>query len=620
VKRTLLALACLVFGAAAQAPPPTLSVTAPVYKSNKKGTSFTPFNSSAPFLVTVRLATGLGQIPVLGTFGEPWLESFTVTAKSVVPSAPASGAISSPIPVKGTIHLTLGSIMPLPSDIASLDLWMTTQVTTLKKGVPHTVYFASPPQPIGVSGATLSQQINPQSVSVGGKLVIDPNGTWVGNPIIGPRGDPGPMGPDGPQGPLGPEGLPGDAGPQGPEGDQGPQGSPGDPGPAGVQGGPGPQGPKGNLGPQGPAGSAGVQGPKGDLGRAGSPGSLGPQGPQGGVGPEGLAGDLGPQGPQGPAGSQGAVGPLGLAGPKGDLGPDGPQGSAGLQGPAGTTGLVGFKGDLGPVGSAGPLGPLGPKGDPGPLGPAGHLGPQGPQGDVGVQGLPGETGPEGQQGILGPQGPAGPDGVLGIDGAMGPKGDFGSQGPQGNAGPQGPQGSSGTQGPQGPQGLPGLVGPNGVPGQPGPQGPLGPKGPHELVVIKILDESVASNSVLQNDNELFFSVGAGETWKFEVWLIVSCGAKQPDIKLAFTAPADASIRWSGIGDGNGGADHELITTSGASDVFAIPGGTTKDSIVVTGLISAGASAGTLHLRWAQNSSNSNPVKVEALSHLRAWKL
>ncbi len=50
--------------------------------------------------------------------------------------------------------------------------------------------------------------ITPQTVRVGGRLVIDGEGRWVGDPggIQGPQGPQGPVGPEGPEGPRGPAG------------------------------------------------------------------------------------------------------------------------------------------------------------------------------------------------------------------------------------------------------------------------------------------------------------------------------------------------------------------------------------------------------------------------------
>ena len=118
-------------------------------------------------------------------------------------------------------------------------------------------------------------EINPDSVAIGGRTVIDETGQWVGDTA-------GLAGPEGPQGPAGPAGEAGTAGAPGPEG---PVGQPG------AQGPQGPAGPRGSAGPQGAAGAPGPAGPPGPPGVAGPPGAAGAQGP------------IGPAGPQGPAGA-----------------------------------------------------------------------------------------------------------------------------------------------------------------------------------------------------------------------------------------------------------------------------------------------------------------------------
>ncbi len=81
-------------------------------------------------------------------------------------------------------------------------------------------------------------EINPDSLRVGGRLVIDADGQWVGDPT-GLRGPRGPVGPAGAQGPPGPQGE------QGPEGPRGPRG------PAGASGADGQDGQDGNDGNDG---------------------------------------------------------------------------------------------------------------------------------------------------------------------------------------------------------------------------------------------------------------------------------------------------------------------------------------------------------------------------------
>ncbi len=116
--------------------------------------------------------------------------------------------------------------------------------------------------------------ISPATVSVGGQVVINEQGEWVGSSV-------GLQGPAGPQGAPGPQGATGDPGGTGPQGEAGAQG------PAGPAG---PVGPQGATGAQGPTGAQGATGPQGATGRQGPQGATGPQGPQGATGPAGAAG------------------------------------------------------------------------------------------------------------------------------------------------------------------------------------------------------------------------------------------------------------------------------------------------------------------------------------------
>lgn len=80
--------------------------------------------------------------------------------------------------------------------------------------------------PYALQASNVSGDISPSSISIGGQLVIDSSGLWVGQPV-GLKGDEGPSGPPGPAGPMGPAGAPGVAGPAGEQGPAGPPGPPG---------------------------------------------------------------------------------------------------------------------------------------------------------------------------------------------------------------------------------------------------------------------------------------------------------------------------------------------------------------------------------------------------------
>lgn len=271
--------------------------------------------------------------------------------------------------------------------------------------------------------------VDADRIAIGGEVVIDEAGRWVGDPT----------------------GL---AGPPGADGEPGARGPAGEAGPAGEVG---PQGPRGEAGPEGPRGEAGPAGPAGEIGAAGPQGEAGPEGPPGLAGPPGADGPVGPQGPVGPPGDEGPVGPQGVDGPAGPAGAEGPRGPAGADGVSPTpedvaAALVAGRIDVVADGVALALaadyadelrGPPGEQGPAGPQGPAGAQGPQGIQGAVGAQGPAGERGAEGPQGLVGPQGQPG------IQGDEGPQGPQGPQGLQGVRGPEGPQGAEGPQGPAG---------------------------------------------------------------------------------------------------------------------------------------------------------------------------
>ena len=171
------------------------------------------------------------------------------------------------------------------------DSEMTPRLAVTTGSVPYALQAREAEQVTG--------DIEPLSLSIGGQLLINENGEWVGpdSGLIGPKGDAGDAGP------AGADGVDGAAGPQGPVG------------PQGLAGADGATGPKGDTGAQGPAGPAGA---------TGATGAAGPQGP---VGPAGVDGIAGPIGPQGPQGVQGAAG---------NMGPQGPMGPTGMTGPAGT--------------------------------------------------------------------------------------------------------------------------------------------------------------------------------------------------------------------------------------------------------------------------------------------
>lgn len=142
----------------------------------------------------------------------------------------------------GYFSTELGSITPIPDSVLATDgLFLGITVGNDAEMTPRSEIRSVP---FALRAGDVTGDIHPTTVTVGGSMVIDETGKWVGDPT----------GLVGPQGPAGPAGAAGPAGPQGPTGLTGPQGLQGPAGPAGPTGPQGPTGPTGATGPQGPAG------------------------------------------------------------------------------------------------------------------------------------------------------------------------------------------------------------------------------------------------------------------------------------------------------------------------------------------------------------------------------
>ncbi len=118
------------------------------------------------------------------------------------------------------------------------------------------------------------------------------------------------------------------------------------------------------------------------------------------------------------------------------------------------------------------------------------------------------------------------------------------------------------------------------------------------VVIKTVDEVLTSDTTLQDDNQLFFTVGANESWAFEAVLIYNAHAT-PDIKIKWDAPSGSTMTWADQSITDDDSVFILSTTT------TISGNGANRIAVFRGVLLTGGSAGTFKLTWAQNTSSIN---------------
>lgn len=173
--------------------------------------------------------------------------------------------------------------------------------------------------------------------------------------------------------------------------------------------------------------------------------------------------------------------------------------------------------------------------------------------------------------------------------------------------------------------IPGTPGPAGSAGTQGPAGPGG--GPTK--VLKAEDESVASSTAIQNDDELFLAVAANETWVLDYYVLIGDRLDLTGWKFAVSAPAGATVdlQASVVGDfgfssnyGSHGSAVVPNSGNGAPITQFNTGPTPIAAAFLKAIIKNAGIAGTINLQWAQSTSDVNPVKVKAGSSLVANKM
>ncbi|MFM7262100.1 MAG: hypothetical protein ACKO3W_16060, partial [bacterium] len=126
---------------------------------------------------------------------------------------------------------------------------------------------------------------------------------------------------------------------------------------------------------------------------------------------------------------------------------------------------------------------------------------------------------------------------------------------------------------------------------------------------------LTSSTTLQNDDALIISLGANDAVEFSGMMFATSTSATPDLKVAFTVPTGATIRWFGEWFGESYVSSGLITASGtASPVFPIAANGVG-LFKFNGIVTNGSTAGNLQFQWAQNTSNSNAVTVQQRSFL-----
>lgn len=199
----------------------------------------------------------------------------------------------------------------------------------------------------------------------------------------------------------------------------------------------------------------------------------------------------------------------------------------------------------------------------------------------------------------------------------------GLQGPPGPVGNQGPQGVTGPTGLQGPAGPTGAKGDKGDTGDTGPQGPAGPVGDGSLNVFKPADTSRASTTTTADDPHLLIVLEANSVY-FVEFRFFHTGVSTAGLKYDITSSAAVSV--VNLQRSSVATAGTSLTIGGGSSALpivgvAVPGTNTGFGWVLTqGRIITAATAPTLQVKWAQNTSNAGATVMLAGSFLRAQRI
>ena len=122
------------------------------------------------------------------------------------------------------------------------------------------------------------------------------------------------------------------------------------------------------------------------------------------------------------------------------------------------------------------------------------------------------------------------------------------------------------------------------------------------IVLKTVDESVADSDVLQDDDELFFSLLANTTYTITGVLIYTSATTVPNVQVAFESPDISTMSISIIaGEGNVNVSQQLYRESNIPKNFDIASGAFAH-LRLNGVIIMGSQEGIFRVRWSQQVS------------------
>jgi hypothetical protein len=140
-----------------------------------------------------------------------------------------------------------------------------------------------------------------------------------------------------------------------------------------------------------------------------------------------------------------------------------------------------------------------------------------------------------------------------------------------------------------------------------------PLGREQKLVRKTADETVSNSTILQDDNDLFFAIGANEIWSVNL-VVVLTSSTVADFRGAITAPSGATGQWGRAGSNN------YTALDGSAYDFHSGQGATRVMVILDALVVNGVTAGNVRFQWAQDVAEVSDTKVLTNSYLVAYRV
>jgi hypothetical protein len=140
----------------------------------------------------------------------------------------------------------------------------------------------------------------------------------------------------------------------------------------------------------------------------------------------------------------------------------------------------------------------------------------------------------------------------------------------------------------------------------------------DIVKMRTTDATaVQSDDSPNNDDTLVQALPVSTRWALDVVLHYETGST-PDLEVAFTLPAGATLSWMAVGETNNVQTFELAAVNAdATAVDTIGTGTalsTAESVWIRGVVEI-VTAGSLAIAWSQDTSDASDTVVRENSYL-----